>query len=78
MSIFSKLRNLDIWANERLGGNKGETISSRLGRYIEDDNHKVRGWASRFFCRIGLLPLGIFIDKSWKHCRSSIDKRFKK
>lgn len=75
--MFKKLLECDIWLNEKLGGNKGETISSRLGRYIEDKSEPVRGWMARIFCRTVLLPLGLLLDNSWKHCRESINQKYK-
>lgn len=63
----------DIQFNEFLGGNKGETISSRLGRHIMRDNC----FLCRLFCRVILLPLGILINRDYKHCRDSIQKRYK-
>lgn len=70
--ILKKLIQFDIWVNYKLlNGKEGETISSRLGRYIERDN-SIKSWASKIFCRTVLLPLGILFDGSWKHCRESI------
>lgn len=69
---------LDIWVNYRLlNGNEGETISSRLGRYIESDNI-YKEWSAKIFCRTVLLPLGILLDRDWKHCRKNIQERFRK
>ena len=78
MSLWNGLRRTDIWLNEKLGGNKGETISSRLGRYIEDSSRPLRGWVARVFCRTVLLPLGLLLDNNWKHCRKSINEKYKK
>ena len=76
--IAWKLVELDIWINVHwFNGNEGETISSRLGRYIEDKSRPARGWAARIFCRTILLPLGILADNSWKHCRENIQERYK-
>lgn len=77
MSLWDFLIGLDIKINETLGGNKGETISSRLGRYIEDKSKPARAWLSRIFCRTVLLPLGLLIDKSFTHCRDNIQDEFK-
>ena len=77
--IGKKLVEFDIHMNVHwLNGNEGETISSRLGRYIEDKSNPVRGWAARIFCRTVLLPLGILADNSWKHCRENIQEKYKK
>ena len=78
MSIWDFLVSLDIKANEVMGGNKGETISSRLGRYIKDDSRKLRAWASRLFCRTVLLPLGILLDRSFTHCVDNIQDEHRK
>lgn len=76
--MFKQLLKLDIWLNEQLGGREGETISSRLGRYIEDKSKPARGWIARIFCRTVLLPLGLLLDNSWKHCRESIQDKYRK
>lgn len=73
MSLFNGLRRADVWLNEKLGGNKGETISSRLGRHIENRNC----WPCRIFCRTVLLPLGILLDRDFKHCRKSINEKYR-
>lgn len=62
--IWQKLVELDKWLNGKLGGNPDETISYRLGYHIRKRNC----WPCRIFCRTVLLPLGILLDKSWKHC----------
>ena len=76
--IGSKLRDIDVWLNEKMGGKTGETISSRLGRYIEDRSRPARGWAARVLCRTVLLPLGLLLDNSWKHCRENINSKYKR
>lgn len=78
-TISLRLWQLDIWLNHKLfNGNEGETISSRLGRYIEGDNIW-KEWSAKIFCRTVLLPLAFIMrDKDWKHCREHIDERFRK
>lgn len=77
--ILKKLIQFDKWVNYKiLNGNEGETISSRLGRYIERDNGP-KSWWSRLFCRTVLLPLGIIMrNEDWKHCRDSIQEKYRK
>lgn len=70
--------DLDIQLNEFLGGNKGETISSRLGRKIEDKNC----WTCRIFCRVYLIPVSIILwlrgkGFHWKHCREYIQEEYR-
>lgn len=57
-----------------LGGNKGETISSRLGRHIKYRNCN---WC-KLFCRGFLWILGpIAKNKNWfRHCKESIQSEF--
>ena len=66
------LIKLDIWVNVYVfKGNEGETISSRLGRKIEDKDCM---WC-RLFCRTILLPLAILLrNKDLKHCKDSISE----
>lgn len=71
------LKAFDIRVNEFFGGNKGETISSRWGRYIRDDTNPIRAWAARVVCRTILLPLGWILDNHWKHCVKSINQKYK-
>jgi hypothetical protein len=79
MVVFKKLEEWDIWINVHIfKGNKGETISSRLGRYIENKSKPVRGWMARIFCRTVLLPLCLILDNSWKHCRENIQKKYQR
>ena len=74
VGFVNSLIGFDAWVNYKLlNGNEGETISSRLGRYIERDN-SIKSFASKVFCRTILLPLGIIFDNSWKHCRESIQE----
>ena len=62
---------IDMFLNYALGGNKNETISSRLGRKIERDGCL----PCKLFCRIFLLPLGIIFNKNaFRHCRESIQE----
>lgn len=82
--FIKKLVEWDIWINVHVfKGNEGETISSRLGRYIEDKSKPVRGWMARIFCRIFLLPLSAVLVRlglqkhPFKHCRESIQDEFK-
>ena len=69
------LPNISSWINYNLlNGNKGETVSSRLGRKIERDNC----FTCRVFCRTFLLVLAvIFRNKDLKHCRDSIQEQFR-
>ena len=77
--IGEYLVEFDKWLNHKIfNGYEGETISSRLGRYIEGDNIW-KEWSAKIFCRTVLLPLGIILrDKHLKHCREHIDERFRK
>jgi hypothetical protein len=81
MNIFKKIgkvfRDGDVWVNEKAGGKEGETISSRLGRYIEDKSKPARGWAARIICRTILLPLGIVDGSKGKHCKESVNEKHK-
>lgn len=79
IGFLNSLVEFDKYVNhEWLNGNHGETISSRLGRYIEGDNIW-KEWSSRIFCRTVLLPLGIIMNnKDWKHCRDSIQEKYRK
>lgn len=72
--MLQLLIKLDIWVNELFGGKKGETISSRWGRYIEDETKPVRGWVARIVCRTILLPLGLVDGSKGKHCRGAANK----
>ena len=76
--IGKKLRDFDIWLNEKAGGNEGETISSRWGRYIEDKTKPARGWTARVICRTILLPLGIVDGSKGKHCRGAINDKYRR
>jgi hypothetical protein len=68
------LIRLDIWINVHIfRGKEGETISSRLGRKIED---KDCIWC-RIFCRTFLLPLAIIFKQGGKHCRKAIQDRYR-
>ena len=69
------LIKLDVWINVHVfRGNEGETISSRLGRKIEDKDCM---WC-RIFCRTILVPLAIVLrNKDLKHCRDSIQDKHK-
>jgi len=82
MNILKKigkgLRDFDIFLNEKAGGNEGETISSRWGRYIEDKSKPARAWTMRVVCRTVLLPLGIVDGSKGKHCRESINEKYKR
>jgi len=81
MNIFKRigkaLRDTDIWINEKAGGKEGETISSRWGRYIEDKSKPARAWTARVICRTILLPLGIVDGSKGKHCRESINEKYR-
>lgn len=83
MNIFKRigknLRNADIWVNENFpfaNGKKGETLSSRWGRYIEDKTRPARGWTMRVVCRTVLLPLGLVDGSKGKHCRGAINDKY--
>ena len=75
--IAKNIRDADIWVNKQFGGKKDETVSSRWGRYIEDKTRPARGWTARVVCRTFLLPIGILLDMSWKHCRKSVNEKYK-
>lgn len=63
------LLKLDKWVNHKIfRGHEDETISSRLGRKIEEDNCV----GCRLFCRTVLLPLAIIFKQGAKHCRAAI------
>lgn len=64
--IWQWLKAKDIQLNEFLGGTKGETISSRLGRHINRDGCIL----CKVFCRVPLIFLG------WKHCKKSIQDEY--
>ena len=76
--IGKLLRDIDIKINEAFGGNEGETISSRWGRYIEDKSKPVRGWVMRIICRTVLLPLGLVDGSGGKHCRGAINDKYRR
>lgn len=81
MNIFKRigkgLRDFDIWVNEKAGGKKGETISSRWGRYIEDKSKPARAWTARIVCRTVLLLPSVLLTGKWKHCRESINEKYR-
>jgi len=75
-TIIKLLLKADKWINYViLRGNKGEYISSRLGRHIKRDDC----FACKFFCRVILLPLGLIFNKNpFRHCVESIQTKYVK
>lgn len=59
------LISLDQFANTLANGNPDETISSRLGKYVESG----RGWIPCQLCKL----LG-FIFKDKDHCLNNIER----
>ena len=71
----AKFIEVDIYFNYYwFNGNKGETISSRLGRRIKYYNC----YPCKLFCRGILWVLGPFANnKNWfRHCKESIQKEY--
>lgn len=70
---------IDIIINEYLfNGNRGETLSSRMGRRIQrqrKEGTKCR-WC-QFICRVVLKPLAKMLGQE-KHCEESIQDEFKR
>ncbi len=63
--------------HEWFKGNKGETVSSRLGRVIERDDCFVCTWSAKIFCRLGLAPLAWILGQGSHHCVKSIQPEFR-
>lgn len=72
--LWQWLYDKDVQLNKLLGGNKGETISSRLGRHINRDGCIL----CKVFCRLILLPLGAVLNKDYRHCKKSIQTEFER